>query len=572
MLGSAHVRVTPVRMTVVKPDRKIPYELPYDTQFPRNILIKGLNHFHRRYGFQSQLSPSNPAHIRTRTSTKASFPSPFPVSTSMRRIWTNRKNMVVCLVVSSHRHRPLSRRSLYSPSNLRVPSTRGLRHNSFLVKAVDRDDDKPFRRRGDWNGDPLDESLFDIGPAPILPPDVARKSRVFERYSAELDELTVAERAKARASGKIGWDLRGWLLFGKNDNSEPLPDMKRIDSPEQHHEYDGVVVEGRDRPLPSPKTRRLRPTPLTSRGLSQWFGLNDSSDLKKEQRLQPPRDWEYEERRLPRPVAQPGPNAGQKGWGDTGWKNDERDKGLRPPQPNFIQSWWANPRNRTARFFLRLIFAIVLVPYMFTTFCRLTIINPVLEARLESNAEWFAITEEQEQEVAVKVERVRQRMEYAALMGRAPPLSGERFLESLREEGEKLEAEERVNNKKALANVLSDSLSALLLGVAVFTNKRRVQLLQGWLGEKFLNMEASTQAFSLLLAADVLVGYHSSDGWITAVNLVLAHYGLPENEELTSLFVATVPVALDVTFKYWAFKTLRKIAPSTQIILNEIEN
>lgn len=67
-------------------------------------------------------------------------------------------------------------------------------------------------------------------------------------------------------------------------------------------------------------------------------------------------------------------------------------------------------------------------------------------------------------------------------------------------------------------------------------------------------MEASTQAFSLLLAADVLVGYHSSDGWITAVNLVLAHYGLPENEELTSLFVATVPVALDVTFKYWAFK------------------
>lgn len=55
---------------------------------------------------------------------------------------------------------------------------------------------------------------------------------------------------------------------------------------------------------------------------------------------------------------------------------------------------------------------------------------------------------------------------------------GERFLESLREEGEKLEAEERVNNKKALANVLSDSLSALLLGVAVFTNKRRVQLLQ----------------------------------------------------------------------------------------------
>ena len=77
---------------------------------------------------------------------------------------------------------------------------------------------------------------------------------------------------------------------------------------------------------------------------------------------------------------------------------------------------------------------------------------------------------------------------------------------------------------------------------------------QGWLGERFLSMEASTQAFTLLLIADILVGYHSSDGWITAINLVLSHYGLGENEEFTSLFVAIVPVGLDVTFKYWVFK------------------
>lgn len=62
------------------------------------------------------------------------------------------------------------------------------------------------------------------------------------------------------------------------------------------------------------------------------------------------------------------------------------------------------------------------------------------------------------------------------------------------------------------------------------------------------------QAFTLLLIADVLVGYHSSDGWITAINLVFHHYGLPEKEEFTSIFVAIVPVSLDVTFKYWVFK------------------
>jgi hypothetical protein len=48
--------------------------------------------------------------------------------------------------------------------------------------------------------------------------------------------------------------------------------------------------------------------------------------------------------------------------------------------------------------------------------------SPVLESRLSSQ-NWFQITEEQEEEVAVKVERVRQRLEYSELMGRAPQIS-----------------------------------------------------------------------------------------------------------------------------------------------------
>ena len=46
----------------------------------------------------------------------------------------------------------------------------------------------------------------------------------------------------------------------------------------------------------------------------------------------------------------------------------------------------------------------------------------MLESRLDSES-WFQITEEQEEEVAVKVERVRQRMQYSELMGRAPQIS-----------------------------------------------------------------------------------------------------------------------------------------------------
>eukprot|EP00240_Pyramimonas_obovata_P002365 CAMPEP_0118922428 /NCGR_PEP_ID=MMETSP1169-20130426/1354_1 /TAXON_ID=36882 /ORGANISM="Pyramimonas obovata, Strain CCMP722" /LENGTH=446 /DNA_ID=CAMNT_0006863291 /DNA_START=284 /DNA_END=1624 /DNA_ORIENTATION=+ len=235
-----------------------------------------------------------------------------------------------------------------------------------------------------------------------------------------------------------------------------------------------------------------------------------------------------------------------------------------------LRDYVLGPQFRTARFFLRLGFTVIVFPVIFSTFCRLTLISPVLESRLSSE-NWFQITEEQEEEVAVKVERVRQRMQYSELMGRAPEISGSEFLDELRVAGEKFESEERLKNKEVITNVLADSLSALLLGLAITFNRRRVDLLRNWLGERFLSLEASTQAFTLLLVADILVGYHSSDGWITAINLSLGHYGIHEHEEFTSIFVATVPVSLDVTFKYWVFKTLRKIAPSTQVILSEIE-
>lgn len=60
-------------------------------------------------------------------------------------------------------------------------------------------------------------------------------------------------------------------------------------------------------------------------------------------------------------------------------------------------------------------------------------------------------------------------------------------------QGGKFEEEEREANKQALSNIMSDTLSGGLLGVAVATNRRRVGLLRGWLGERFLSLEASTQ-------------------------------------------------------------------------------
>jgi len=61
--------------------------------------------------------------------------------------------------------------------------------------------------------------------------------------------------------------------------------------------------------------------------------------------------------------------------------------------------------------------------------------------------------------------------------------------------------------------------------------------------DSFFAMEPASQAFILLLVSDVLVGYHSADGWQTVLKEVGGHYGVKDQEEAISVFVAVVPVA-----------------------------
>jgi hypothetical protein len=67
----------------------------------------------------------------------------------------------------------------------------------------------------------------------------------------------------------------------------------------------------------------------------------------------------------------------------------------------------------------------------------------------------------------------------------------------------------------------------------------------------------------LILGTDLLVGFHSPRGWEIAIEVLLRHFGLPENQDFIFLFVAAFPVFLDTIFKYWIFRYLNKISPST---------
>jgi hypothetical protein len=73
----------------------------------------------------------------------------------------------------------------------------------------------------------------------------------------------------------------------------------------------------------------------------------------------------------------------------------------------------------------------------------------------------------------------------------------------------------------------------------------------------------TTKSFLLLLGTDLLVGFHSPRGWELFLEFALNRFGFPHNENFIFLFVATFPVLLDTVFKYWIFRYLNKISPST---------
>mmetsp|Transcript_10339 Transcript_10339/g.36022 ORF Transcript_10339/g.36022 Transcript_10339/m.36022 type:complete len:223 (-) Transcript_10339:252-920(-) len=220
------------------------------------------------------------------------------------------------------------------------------------------------------------------------------------------------------------------------------------------------------------------------------------------------------------------------------------------------------------------------MPVVLSTVVRSAVVEPVSRAwtaravaeAQRAGAPPAVLTERQREKIAQKLSALDQRLWYDGLTGRGEEPSEEERRALLQAEARRLEEEQFACARAAVCNCVSD-LVTMSLVVAFLTAQRR-QARAAWemVTRQFMLLESATQAFFLLLVADTLVGYHSSDGWAAALTLLARHYGIVSEISIPiHIFVAIVPVSLDVIFKYWVFKYLRKLSPSTQIILDEIE-
>ena len=115
----------------------------------------------------------------------------------------------------------------------------------------------------------------------------------------------------------------------------------------------------------------------------------------------------------------------------------------------------------------------------------------------------------------------------------------------------------------AITNLLGDIVTSATIGILFVWMRPQIIILKSFLTESLYSLSDTTKSFLLILGTDLLVGFHSPRGWEIAIEVLLRHFGLPENQDFIFLFVAAFPVFLDTIFKYWIFRYLNKISPST---------
>ncbi|GAB4815193.1 hypothetical protein N2152v2_002239 [Parachlorella kessleri] len=187
------------------------------------------------------------------------------------------------------------------------------------------------------------------------------------------------------------------------------------------------------------------------------------------------------------------------------------------------------------------------------------------------NPQVFDLTDEQKVEGAneIKLEEMRVRME--ASIGRAPPLTDEVMLLHLAKEAHHIAEEMREGNKRALLNVVSDSTSAGVFFLMLLRNTAKRQILFRTIGRVFSGLSDTAKAFLIILVTDILLGYHSEEGWTAFLKLFSRHYGVEPELEGIYVFVSTVPVILDTCFKYWIFVGLNKEDPAAAVTLRQMD-
>lgn len=219
-------------------------------------------------------------------------------------------------------------------------------------------------------------------------------------------------------------------------------------------------------------------------------------------------------------------------------------------------------RNKTA-ISVRFLLILIIVPLFTHQVTKTFLITPIVERYFNQHEQIVFINRNLEEEAFLELHRYEERLHFQTLVGLAPPRSPEQVEQELEQIAAELAEEYRYRGIDAISNIFADIFSLLAFTIIIFTSKKEILIVKSFLDEVVYGLSDSAKAFLIILVTDMFVGYHSPHGWEVILESISNHLGLPENRDFNFLFIATFPVILDTVLKYWIFRYLNRISPSS---------
>ena len=220
-------------------------------------------------------------------------------------------------------------------------------------------------------------------------------------------------------------------------------------------------------------------------------------------------------------------------------------------------------RNKTA-ISIRFLLILIIVPLMTHQLTKAFLITPLVERYFNNHQQQVLfINKDMEEEAFMELHRYEEKLHFQSLIGLAPSLSQEEEEAIIHDKAEEIAAEYRHLGVNAIGNIFADFFSLAAFAAIIYFCKREILIIKSFIDEIAYGLSDSAKAFLIILLTDMFVGYHSPHGWEIILEGISRHLGLPENRDFNFLFIATFPVILDTVLKYWIFRYLNRISPSS---------
>jgi len=222
---------------------------------------------------------------------------------------------------------------------------------------------------------------------------------------------------------------------------------------------------------------------------------------------------------------------------------------------------------------LKALCLLIFFPIVFNYLTKEFIFHPAIEYFWNTKQTNIFLNVSQEKKALHQLENYEEKLYFESLvipdLTEAPPnriqekVTHDLLKQKLQEKYFELASEYNGESIEALANLATDLTTAISFWVLAIAMKPQLIILKSFLTEFLYSFGDTTKSFLLLFITDLFVGFHSPHGWEVFLESVMDRFGIAENEDFIFLFVATVPVLLDTLIKYWIFRYLNKVSPST---------